>query len=258
MKSLPENSLHEDLASKDGLTKLAATRRLADLSAEWGLPIIPELTSDDVSADILQEAIAEQVDFVETRVATIAPGGNIKKWKNRNKMVLPIFWHTPTGRETIKRLVFASRFPYHEIALICGIREEQLAAFIKQNHWDKQAIALQRQRDTNEWRQLVKHSITHSKMIMAKAVYKASDSLANLDGDRILNNLPRLRALNLIADEILPPVVDELGNKVMPVEDGCTVNVGVEIVSHQKKKFDPVEAAKLAKATEIENTEPED
>ncbi len=257
MKALPP-SIHEDLASADTGTKLAATRRLADLSAEWGLPVIPELTSDDVSADVLQEAIAEQVEFVEDRVAKIAPGGNIKKWKNRNKLVLPIYWHTPLGRETIKRLVFASRFPNTEIALICGLREEQLNAFIRQNHWDKQAIALKRARDINEWRQLVKHRITESKMRMTEAVFKASDSLANLDGDRILNNLPRLRALNLISDEILPPVVDELGNKVMPVEDGCTVNVGVEIVSHQKKKFDPVEAAKLAKATEIENPELEE
>ncbi len=83
MKALPP-SIHEDLASADTGTKLAATRRLADLSAEWGLPVIPELTSDDVSADVLQEAIAEQVEFVEDRVAKIAPGGNIKKWKNRN------------------------------------------------------------------------------------------------------------------------------------------------------------------------------
>jgi hypothetical protein len=256
MKALP--SIHEDLASADRQTQLAATRRLADLSAEWGLPIIPELTQDDVSADVLQEAISEQVDFVETRVATIALGGNIKKWKNRNKMVLPIFFHTPIGRETIKRLVFASRFPRHEIALICGLREEQLNAFVRLHGWDKQAIALQRARDQNEWRALVKHKITDAKLKMTEAVLKASDTMANLDGDRILNNLPRLRALNLISDEILPPAIDELGNKIAPIEDGCTVNVGVEIVSHQKKKFDPVEAAKLARATEIENPEPEE
>ncbi len=251
MKALPA-PIHEDLASDDRAVQLAATRRLADLAAEWGLPIIPELTQDDISADVLQEAIGEQVQYAEERVATIAPGGNIKKWKARNKMVLPIFFHTPIGRETIKRLIFASRWPRYEIALICGIREEQLNAFVRQHNWDKQAIALQRARDEHEAQALMKNLITNAKTECAKAVFKGTKSLADRDGDRILENLPRLRMLNMIADEILPPAIDELGNKVAPVEDGYTLSVTTEIVSHQKKKFDPVEAAKKAEATEIE------
>lgn len=229
------------------MDQVAARKRLAELAAELCLPMPPDITDSDVSEDVIREAVADQIDCIESRVPKMN-GMVLKKWKDRGKMVLPLFFHTPVGREWIRRLVFAARFGTEQMALMLGVRAAQLSDYIKGQGWDRQVLAVEREIASAEYVSKFKALLYEGKYKTMKAAVKLTGHIGDLQAEQALQKIPELRQLHEIMLAVDPPPVE---GQAFDPSGLHAVNVGVQIVSHQKKKFDPAEAAKKAKAAEV-------
>lgn len=249
-----DHDIRESLLAEDRpMDQVAARRRLAELSIELGLPMLPDVLPQDASADVIREAVAEQVDCVESRVPKMK-AGILLKMANRSKMVMPLYFHTPVGKETVRRFVMNGRFSRMEMALILGVREGQLTDFITGQGWNKDLSAIERARDIQEWKSLTRHGLHRAKAKIMEGAIKAIEDLVDRDtaARDILSDPSKLRLLHEIVEKVDPPTEGER----IDYDNLPTVNVGVQIVSHGSKAFNPAEAAKRARAAEVKPVEP--
>lgn len=228
------------------MDQVAARRRLAEICAEISFPMPPELNQSDVAPEIIKAAIAEQVECVEARVPKMRRKTLIKI-KNREKMIMPLFFHTPLGKEWVRVLTFSGRFGQEEMAMILGVRLGQLNDYIRGQGWDAQMVAVKREKQKAEWQGLVKDLLYEGKFEVMKAAVKATKHVSSQRAEEILRNIPQLRQLH----EIMTAVEPTEKGEAVDYANLPAVNIGTVILSHQTKAFDPAAAAKQAKAAEV-------
>lgn len=236
------------LDDSEPMDQVAARRRLAQLAEELCLPMLPDVTDEDVSEDIIREAIADQVECVESRVPKMK-GLTLKKFANRGKMVMPLYFHTPIGRETVRRLVMSGRFVNTQMAIMLGVRLGQLEDFIRGQGWDKQMLAIKREKDSAEYAHKFRALLYKGKFKTMEAAVKLTEHIGDMNPTEAMHRIHDLRALHEVMVAVDPPAVTE-GGMIDP-NNLYAVNVGLQIIGRGNKKFDPVEAAKKATAAEI-------
>ena len=98
-----------------------------DIAEELSLPKFGDFINDDITPEMITEAIKEQQEAVENRMATMNKS-RVKKPGPRISM--PLWFHLPQGKQVIRRLMLSGRFTLPQIAQMLGIRYKLLQEYI--------------------------------------------------------------------------------------------------------------------------------
>lgn len=105
----------------------ATMMALDDIAEELGLPKFGGFENEDISPQMITEAIKEQQEAVENRMATM---NKSRLSKPGPRVTLPLWFHLPQGKQVIRRLMLCGRFTVPEIASMLGLRKKQLDEYI--------------------------------------------------------------------------------------------------------------------------------
>lgn len=241
--------VRESLLDDDNpMDQVAARRRLRVLSDELGLPMPPNFDADDFNEDIMRDAIEEQIDRVEARVPKMQ-NATLKKWKDRGKIALPLFWHTPVGKEWLRRIVFSGKWTQTQMAMMTGIRAGMLEDYMRGQGWTQQILSIKREKDTAEYHRLSQELLFKGKCKTMEAAVKLTEYIGSLDAREGISRIHDLKQLHGVMTDVFPVAKGEeaIDPAMLPA-----INVGVTVVSHRKKTFDPAAAAKKAQAAEVQ------
>lgn len=206
---------------------------LEDIAEDLGLPKFGDFSEEDVTPDMIKSAIDEQVKNVEERIAVTKTGepGAIKRWENREKQALPLWYHIPSGgKSVIKRLLGCGRFSIPEIAQMLGLRERALKDVIKGMGLSETIVTAERNQKLRLYRDLIAEYATRGKMLTTivamKTVEKMLEDPEDPANSEILKvNVKELVGLNkiLVANDPVQPAGPSTGGGVQGIGIGIRV-----------------------------------
>lgn len=157
----------------------ATLAALDDIADDLGLPKFGDFREEDISPDMIREAVREQVENAEARVAVTKTGevGSIKRWENRDKTVLPLWFHIPAGKGVIKRLLSSGRFGIAEIAQMLGLRERALKDIIKGMGLSQLVVKADLEGKMRRYKEILAEYNTRGKMLVTIAAFKTAEKV---------------------------------------------------------------------------------
>lgn len=216
---------------------------LEDIAEDLGLPKFGDFTEEDITPTMVKAAVDEQIENVETRIAVTKTGepGSIKRWENREKQALPLWYHIPNGgKSVIKRLLGCGRFSIPEIAQMLGLRERGLKDIIKGMGLAQVIVSAERSQKLRQYRELIAEYATRGKLLTTVVAMKTVEKMLENPDDPANSEVLKVNVKDLVGlNKILvanDPIQPAAGNA--PAGGGQSVSIGVK-VTHVDKSHRP-------------------
>lgn len=208
--------------------------QLEDIADDLGLPKFGDFTDEDISPDMIKAAVEEQVKNVDERIAVTKSGepGPIKRWENREKQALPLYFHLPHGKGLIKRLMICGRFTIPEIAQMLGLRERALKDIIKGMGLGEQIVAAERSQKLRKYRELMAEYSTYGRMLATQIAVEQTEMMLTKPGEKPMRvNVKDLVGLNKVLVANDPASIEGGKGTGGPMP---TVGIGIKVTHVDK------------------------
>jgi hypothetical protein len=214
---------------------------LEDIAEDLGLPKFGDFTEEDITPDMIQAAIMEQVENTEARIACTKTGevGAIKRWENREKNVLPLWFHIPAGKGVIKRLLGCGRFSIPEIAQMLGLRERALKDIIKGMGLSQLVVNADREQKLRKYRELIAEYATRGRMLTTVIAMQTAEKML-IDPEDPSKGVLKVNVKDLVGLNKILVANDPVFNEGAKGTGGQMPSVGIGVkVTHINKNYRP-------------------
>lgn len=229
---LPSEMVEAEIPSADEWKKKLAA--IDDIAEELSLPRFGDFMDEDITPEMIRAATAEQVQAVETRVAITKDGevGPIRRWDNREKTPLPLWYHLPHGKQVIKRLMICGRFSIPEIAQMIGLRERQLKDYLKGMGLEQDLVRLERAKELRKYREMMAEFATRGRMTATVVAFKEAEKYM-VDPNNPDRALPRVnvKELKMLNEIFVANDPTEKEDMTRPGGVAPSINIGVKVTN---------------------------